>query len=62
MEGLILAIGLSGESFYTLNQKAEKFRSPQLNTLATIFLLLTVCYIAYAFINFEWHVEPPGKI
>ena len=60
MEGLILAIGLSSESFYSLNQKGNTFRNPAFKTLGFICLLLTVCYVAYAFINFEWYVPLLG--
>ncbi|MDC0576271.1 hypothetical protein OAO51_06205 [Nitrosomonadaceae bacterium] len=62
MEGLILAIGLSSESFLSLNKKAYTFRHPPFRSLAFIFLLLTLCYMAYAFINFEWYVPLLGIV
>jgi hypothetical protein len=60
MEGIILAIGLSSQSFYSLNRKAKLLYNPAWGAFGNLCLLLTFGYMVYAFMNFEWYVPLLG--
>ena len=53
---IIMAIGLSGQAFYSLSQKPHYFMKFD----SWLFLIATVLYCVIAFQKFEWYVPLIG--
>ena len=56
MVEIIIAIGLSGQAFYSLSQKPHYF----MRFDSWLFLIATIFYVFIAFQKFEWYVPLLG--
>ena len=56
MEGIIVAIALSSEAFYSMYVKEKTFSNPKFGNISMVGLLMCAFYLFAGFSNFEWYM------